>query len=180
MNTFGKILSAAGCALVLLSGGAAAAMSESPLSCELKMRKSAAAPGRFQFILQWNRNDLKIYEDNNSWGYETRSFKARRKGDSQTYLISRTPRGWRANAPITTTLNKGDALVTDIDLCNGEWNVTPALKGKKELEILTLRGFFKIAPGDDPSRDGVWTGEVASGNTVDVSLPRACVKKLGS
>lgn len=130
------------------------------------------------FVLLSQRAGIDIYEDWNSWGYFTRTFTVT-DSQSRHFEITRTPPlGWDRDFPSFTTLNSGQALVTDIYLCDGSWRVSPRLlvaSGQK----LTLIGRFKQERDEGFQFGKPWIGNIHSAPT-EIAFSKGCITSMNS
>jgi len=174
----------AGVALLLgLPGPVSAESKDSDLRVELRGNGGLPAffspsnPNLLHFILYSEADNLQIYSELSSWGYNNRSFNAVSSDDQRAYRISRRPRQWRSDGPTTAPIKKGDFLIFDINFCDGTWMSNPPLEVQPG-ENLLVSGRFRIEAGPDALRDDVWTGTSESGKSVEVAFDEACVKRL--
>jgi len=166
------------CLLSLLVVIASVCAGASPvLRCELRGSENKPIqfgkdlPGWMHFILFSEQDGLKVFQEWNSWGYSARSFLAR-----DGYRIFRRPGAWDKNAPTTHTLNRGEFLITDINLVDGSWSVTPKLPVRPFLR-LSVTAEFQVAQDADSKAAGVWTGKIRSATT-EVMLDKSAIEVL--
>jgi hypothetical protein len=162
---------------------AATNVNSSPLRCELRGPElggwwSPASHHHLHFLLFWQTSGLKVYQDWNSWGYDSRSFVGR-DANGRTYELAARPRGFTVNYPATLALSAGDFLITNVYLCDGSWYVSPKLPSGQSA-TLSLTGRFRIPMGGDAVKHGVWTGETESAAPTDVYLGKDCVRALNA
>lgn len=148
----------------------------------IKAAIKAGSKGEIIFTVTALQNDVKLYLDNNSWGYENRWFVATDpRHPSQMYRLERQPIGWRANAPITVTLKKGDSHEFIITLCqpSDTWEMHPPLSSGTAIK-LRIKGIYE---NKDPGPSGVmaglsaWVGKVET-PSITLTLDAACLEKL--
>jgi hypothetical protein len=150
------------------------------LRCELRgnenkpIQFSKDLPGWMHFILFSQQNGLRVFQEWNSWGYYARSFVATEQGKS--YRIARRPGAWDKNAPTTHTLNRGEFLITDINLVDGTWSVNPKLAVRAYIR-LNVTAEFQITKDADASAAGVWTGKIKSTPT-EILLDQSAIERL--
>jgi hypothetical protein len=157
--------------------------SDAVLRCEIrgsKGEKNIGPSEHIQFTLRSSQDGLKIFAEENSWGYFARSFDAWEYGIEKKlrviYKVQRRERPWAGNAPTTDILNKGKPLTTDIDLCDGTWIATPSLPENAPFHLV-LSPAFEIKSDADTVRLGVWAGQV-TGEPKDIFLEKGCILKL--
>jgi hypothetical protein len=160
-------------------------MTKPGLRCEVRgndgfpMLFGEGAPNNIHFIVFSDQNDVKVFAESNSWGHEMRLFSATGKNNKlEHYTIERRGRVWKKNLPGVHVLNKGEFLITDINLCDGSWLVTPKLPSNSAT-MLMLTPRFQIDPVSDEIQKGVWSGRV-EGLPREVSLDVSCVNRLNS
>ena len=100
-----------------------------------------------------------VWEEWNSWGYETISFEAT-TGDGKKFIISRKPQIFTVNFPSTFLIQPGEHKVYDIRL-DKWWAAHPALPRVDETSI-TLRAIYEVHPTPESAQYKVWTGRVES------------------
>jgi hypothetical protein len=153
------------------------------LRCELRPSKNGVvwfSPDRrshLHFLLLSNRTGLKVYQDWNSWGYFARSFKVKDE-HSKTYEITRRDKDWTKNFPSTDTLDKGDFVITDVDLCDETWRVSPKLPIGQDLKLRLVGRFIMQADKKEPIKD-LWTGQIESA-PVEAYVDKRCVDVLNA
>jgi len=133
------------------------------------------------FILYSNTDNLKIYQEGSSWGYHTRSFTLADKYQKDIkYKIYRCSRAWLGNVPAVQNLNKGEFLITSINVCDGTWTVEPPFKLSNLDKNFYVSGHFEIPVNSSLSEaktHGVWTGKIDT-NTVEVAIDSHCMDIL--
>jgi hypothetical protein len=156
-------------------------MTKSALRCELRGNENGNIyfgeyMHNMHFLLFSGQDGLKVYQEWNSWGYYARSFSAvDQDGPSKKYEIQRRPGEWTKNTPSTHTLNRGEFLITDIDLCDGTWSITPALPNAPAKLVITPH--FEIGAREDAVTNGVWTGRI-DGPPKEVFIEKTSVALL--
>jgi hypothetical protein len=157
--------------------------SNGTLRCELRgndngfMYFSAHSPNHLHFILFSDADDLKVFQEWNSWGYYARTFLAT-DAASKTYEFSRREGAWDKNAPTTHTLKRGEFIITDIYLCEGTWQASPKLPAGQPAKLQVV-GRFKNQADKDAMSAGVWTGKIESKPT-EIFLEKECVERLNA
>jgi hypothetical protein len=186
-----------GCLLPLLLASSLFAQIQTPrqtaepfagLRCELQHQAefadtlSARPWSHFHFILFSGRDGLRVFADWNSWGYFARSFTLTDSHSNQFHVAARN-HIWDRNYPGTDTINRGEVLVTDVDLCDRTWQVTPKLPLKEN--DWTVVGHYALQLETDPlylrnfHTDEVWHGTIDS-PPVQFFLTKECILRLNS
>jgi hypothetical protein len=98
-----------------------------------------------------------------------------RDDSSKKYEIQRRWRGWRGNAPSTHTLNQGEFLITDINLCDETWSITPALPNTTANLLITPH--FEVKADEDAVKYRVWTGRI-DGPPKEIFIEKTRVDRL--
>ena len=174
--------------------------SNSKLRCELRGDEHGSiyftihGPSHLHFLLFSDQDGISVYQAWNSWGYYARSFTAA-DTNFKTYQINHRQGVWSKNFPSTSILNKGEFLITDIYLCDGNWRVSPKLPPGPPAKVLPgapansspwkppveLRvvGHFQNQIDKDDMNKGVWTGGIES-KPVNIFIDQECVEKLNA
>lgn len=128
------------------------------------------------FLLKIHKN-VRVFQEWCSWGYFNRWIVAVEIGGAgKKYTFKRKPRGWTKNFPAYHELKKGEFLITDIDLCDGSWQVEPQLPSNKMFQ-LKLTGHYTVVPDKESRKYNVWTGELVT-NSVVLTVYPECADKL--
>ncbi len=158
-------------------------MPSSALRCELRgndnnrLHFGEGAPNNMHFVLFSNQNGVRIYQESNSWGHGRRSFAAIARSDNVTaYKIERRERNWKKNSPELHTLNRGEFLITDINLCDGSWIVTPKLPTDHRVSLM-ITPKFQIDKVPDGLQETKWLGHI-EGPAQEIELDKSCVDRL--
>jgi hypothetical protein len=85
---------------------------------------------------------------------------------------------WEENSPTTHTLNKGEFLITDIDLCDGTWRVLPRFTATQPARLCHI-GRFESPTDKDDLRARVWTGRIESPPAA-AFLEKECIERLNA
>jgi len=132
---------------------------------------------RILFLLLAERDATRVFQQWCSWGYFTRSFSAEILGGAAgRFAIKRNPnRVWSKNYPASHRLDRGELLITSVDLCDGTWIAEPALP-QRDLELV-LTGHFAIAPDEHTAEQRVWTGRIDTA-PLRIIVGRGCTEVL--
>ena len=137
---------------------------------------SANSSAHLHFILFSNADGLKVYQNWNQWGLYSRSVLALDENAKRYEITMPVVQHWTRNFPSTDTINKGDVLVTDVNLCS--WHVSPKLPTSAQGIKLRLTGRFAIQ-NTPANRNTVWTGHIET-PPIQVTFDAACVAALNA
>src|SRR5215469_9729688 len=142
---------------------------------------------KLAFELVSSRDGLTVFQSWNSWGYYARYFLAYVRSDDQTtYVIQKRSGEWTKNFPSRDVINRGQRLITIVDLCDGTWYVSPKWQNPSHETIVIVPQFRMERANDEPpmsrmeytpSMIPVWTGQIA-GPPIDVTLSQQCADGL--
>ena len=108
---------------------------------------------------------LKIWEQDNSWGYSALSFEFTDEG-GKTWVVRRTGTIFTMNIPASWVVEPHGHLVLDVYFGDEKsWERFPwPDKGSR---AVTMRAIYAVEPTPESARYGVWTGRaVSSARTV--------------
>jgi hypothetical protein len=113
-------------------------------------------------VVLTNRSDkpLKIWDDNNSWGYYSLSFLLK-DSSGREYSAKRTPANFTRNLPVSLSIQPGRFHVIDVyfgDMDQWQGFVLP----KNGIEATTIAATFEINPTPESKTQNVWTGREVS------------------
>ena len=156
------------------------------LRCELRLNQEVLtthSQDHLHFLLFSEQDGLKVYDEWNLWGYFARTFDLTVSG-TKNYQVTRRDRVWDKNFPKSVSIDRGGVLVTDIDLCDGTWRVSP----KMPVQEVSVRmvGHYTLKPRTGPGADAsfypledVWVGTISSA-PVELYLSKECVLRLNA
>jgi hypothetical protein len=101
-----------------------------------------------------------VWEDWNSWGYQTVSFELTTV-DGKKFHVSRRPGIFTVNFPSTFLIPPGEHQVYAIRL-DQWWETQPSLPKTDEMAI-TLKAIYEVLPTPEAAQYKVWTGRLESG-----------------
>jgi len=107
-----------------------------------------------------------VWEDWNSWGYQTVSFELTTV-DGKKFLVSRRPEIFTANFPSTFLIEPGEHQVYAIRL-DEWWETHPSLPKTDEMAI-KLKAIYEVHPTPEAAQYKVWIGRLES-RTYDFKL----------
>jgi hypothetical protein len=100
-----------------------------------------------------------VWENWNSWGYQTISF-ALTMADGSKIMVSKRQQDFTRNFPSTFLIQPGEHQVYAIRL-DKEWSVHPTFSKIDEMRI-TLKAVYEVSPTPEAGQYKVWTGRVES------------------
>jgi hypothetical protein len=101
----------------------------------------------------------RVYEDWNSWGYDSLSFEAI-TGEGKKVQLKKKPRDWTKNFASTYTIAARGHYVIPVQLSTNEWE-NAELISSPEVQPIKLKAIFEI-PKPDTNTYQVWVGRVES------------------
>ncbi|MBS2006406.1 MAG: hypothetical protein JST01_05160 [Cyanobacteria bacterium SZAS TMP-1] len=145
------------------------------LSCGVSSSK-----GGVYFYLHSSTDKTVIYQENNSWGWESRWFEFKEKQTGKVYDIKRVGRTWKKNGPGVVTLDAQHGKDTHINFEDGTWYASPKLPEPADKEVLkgTLTPFFEITQ-EEAATGKTWAGKI-SGKPIEYWIQSSDIKALNS
>jgi hypothetical protein len=160
-----------------------------PLRCELQTPDTPGAgildpnlSNHLHFILFSSQVGLRVFSEWNAWGFYARTFTLTDSHANQ-YQVTSRDRTWDKNYPGTVTINSGEALISDVYLCDGSWRVSPKLP--LERSRWTITGHYSLKQDTHPidvpmfKADKVWHGAIDS-PPIQLELTKGCVLRLNA
>jgi hypothetical protein len=145
------------------------------LSCGVSTSK-----GFVYFYLHSSTDTTVIYQENNSWGWESRWFEFKEKQTGKVHAIKRVGRTWKKNGPGVVTLDAQHGLDTHINFGDDTWYASPKLPKPAENDVLkgTLTPVFEITR-EEATAGKTWAGKI-SGETIEYWIQSWDIKALNS
>ena len=100
-----------------------------------------------------------VFEDWNSWGYQTISFEFTTRA-GQKIVVSKREADFVRNFPSTFLIQPGEHQVFAIRL-DKYWEAKPALPKANEMPI-NLKAIYQVSPTPEATKAGLWTGRIES------------------
>jgi hypothetical protein len=100
-----------------------------------------------------------VWEDWNSWGYQTISFELT-TADGKKHVVSKRQQGFTKNYPSTLVIEPGEHHVYVIHL-DEWWAIQPPIPKTDETTI-TLKAIYEVSPTPESAQYKVWTGRLES------------------
>ena len=100
-----------------------------------------------------------VWEDWNSWGYQTVSFEFTRAGGEKV-VVRRRQGDFTKNAPSTFLVQPGEHQVYAIKL-DQWWETHPVLPKVDEMPV-TLKAIYEVGPTPEATQYKVWVGHIES------------------
>ena len=117
-------------------------------------------PREFYVVLTNSSSEPQaVWEDWNSWGYQTVSFELTNV-DGKKFHVSRRPGIFTVNFPSTFLISPGEHQVYAIRL-DQWWETQPPLPKTDETDI-TLKAIYEVPPTPEAAQYKVWTGRLES------------------
>jgi hypothetical protein len=102
-----------------------------------------------------------VWENWNSWGYQTISF-VFTTADGSKVVVSKRQQEFTRNGPSTFLIQPGEHQVYAIRL-DKEWSAHPTLSRADEIPI-TLKAVYEVSRTLEATQYKVWTGRIESGS----------------
>ncbi len=133
-------------------------MSADPLSLAISLTDAARPAGE---VVLTNEGEvaIRIWRTGNDWGDGTLSFVVARGDDASTVTLA--PQDYTRNVPSSLEVPARGSHRIAFDLRDGSWEPEAALAGLPDGDA-RLTAVFEIAPTEESTEHGVWTGRMRS------------------
>jgi hypothetical protein len=111
-------------------------------------------------VLNPTSSEIKLWELENSWGWDSFAFELRSESGGQVFTIKRATRDWTKNGPTFFVLAPGESRDLRFHINDGWWEIEDlsALKNK----AIEVRAKLNISRTPEAEQYGVFVGTVLS------------------
>jgi hypothetical protein len=111
-------------------------------------------------VLNPASREIKLWELENSWGWNSFAFELRSESGGQVFTIKRATRDWTKNGPTYFVLAPGEGRDLRFHIDDGWWETgdLSALKNK----AIEVRAGLNIGPSPEAEQYGIFVGTVFS------------------
>ena len=122
-------------------------------------------PTQHFHVVVTNTSDkpVRLWREWCSWGYYNLSFLVTGE-DGKPIVVKKAWRGWKKNAPDSTTLPPGDHMVFEVSFDPKIWPLASSelLPEEGKSREVKMKAVFEIVKDNETQKQDVWTGSVSS------------------
>jgi hypothetical protein len=112
-------------------------------------------------VLNTSAQELRIWELENSWGWDSFSFHLRVESDKEIRILKRKFREWTRNAPTYFVLSPGESRQMRLDMNDGWWEMDQDLSKLKD-ELIWVRATYSVDLSPEAEKYGVFVSTTLS------------------
>ncbi len=116
---------------------------------------------RFHVVMtNVSKESIRIWKENNSWGYFNLSFRVKDK-NGKIFSLKKKPKGWNKNFPDWTIVPPGNHRVFEVMFDDSLWEKSP-LPERGESAVIKLQALYEIHETKEAKEYEIWTGQILS------------------
>ena len=106
-------------------------------------------------------DEIRLWELENSWGWDSISLHLKKESDAHIYVIKRAVRDWTKNGPYFFTLSSGETREIFLNIKDEWWEWSQDISALRDQPIL-VRAQLSVISSSEAEKHGVFLGDVVS------------------